>query len=69
MTQERPISTKALSAYLRSRHTSLSAVLFKLGLNQKLLNQETIDADTLGRAARLLAFTPEQLTQLVAPFA
>lgn len=63
------MTTKALGAYLKSCHTSLSAVIFKLGLNQKLLNQETVDDDTLGRITRLLATTPEQLTKLVAPFA
>jgi hypothetical protein len=55
------VPTKALDAYLKSRHSSLSAAICLLGLNQKLLNEEQISPDTLGRVARLHGMTPEQL--------
>lgn len=61
MSQERTVSTKALSAYLKSRHSSLSAAIHMLGLNQKLLTSENVDDETLGRVARLYGMTPEQL--------
>ncbi len=61
MTQKRPVTTKALSAYLKTRHSSLSAAIHMLGLNQKLLTSEDVDDDTLGRVARLYGMTPEQL--------
>lgn len=61
MTQKRPVTTKALSAYLKTRHSSLSAAIHMLGLNQKLLTSEDVDDDTLGRVARLYGMTPDQL--------
>ena len=57
-----PVSTKALSAYLKNRHLSFSAALHMLGLNQKLLDNENVDDDTLGRVARLYGLTTAQLT-------
>jgi len=64
MTQQRPVTTKALSAYLKNRHLSFSAAIHMLGLNQKLLDKEEVDDDTLGRIARLYGMTPEQLTKV-----
>lgn len=64
MTQKRTVSTKALSAYLKNRHLSLSAAIHMLGLNQKLLDKEDVDDDTLGRIARLYGMTPDQLTTI-----
>lgn len=69
MTQQRPTSTKALSAYLKTQHTSLSAAIYKLGLSQELLDNDTIDAELLGRIARLRGVTPEQLAAFAAPYA
>jgi len=68
-TQTRPVTTKALSAYLKHRHLSLSAAIHMLGLNQKLLDNEEVDADTLGRIARLYGMNAEQLTKLTAAHA
>lgn len=69
MTQTRTVSTKALSAYLKNRHLSFSAAIHMLGLNQKLLNNENVDDDTLGRLARLYGMTSEQLSTAVEPYA
>jgi IS4 transposase len=66
MTQTRSVTTKALSAYLKQRHLSFSAVIHMLGLNQKLLDEEAVSDDTLGRVARYLGMLPEQLTQAAA---
>lgn len=69
MTQQRSTSTKALSAYLKNCHTSLSATLYKLGLSQELLDNETVDDALLGRVARLYGLSTEQLMKSLAPFA
>lgn len=69
MTEKRQISTKALSAYLRSRHTSLSAALTRTGQDQEAINGETVDDDVSGRIARFLGLTPEQLVEAAQPYA
>jgi len=69
MTQKRPIQTKALSAYLTARHTSLSSALARIGQEQEIMNGETINDDITGRIARLLGLTPERLGELAAPYA
>jgi hypothetical protein len=69
MTQKRQTQTKALSAYLKARHTSLSSALARIGLDQAAMNGETIDDDITGRIARLLGLTPERLVELAAPYA
>jgi hypothetical protein len=69
MLETRPMQTKALAAYLTSKYTSLSAAIFQLGLNQKVLLDDTLSADVVGRVARLCGLTPEQLAALAAPFA
>ncbi len=66
MTQTRPVTTKALSAYLKNRHLSFSAAIHMLGLNQKLLDEEEVDPETLGRIARLYGMDAEQLTTATA---
>lgn len=63
------VTTKALSAYLKKRHLSLSAALHMLGLNQKLLNDEFVSEDTLGRVARLYGMNAEQLMKMTAAYA
>ena len=68
MTQKRPVTTKALSAYLKQRHVSFSAALHMLGLSQKQLNDAKVSDDTLGRIARLYGMEPEQLAQAAAAF-
>jgi hypothetical protein len=69
MTQKRPMQTKALSAYLKDHHTSLSAVLTRTGQTQGVAQDETISDDVSGRIARLLGLTPERLAELAAPYA
>ena len=69
MSEKRPTTTKALSAYLRTRHTSLSAAIAMIGLDQKCLASETLSDDIVGRIARLYSLTPEGLASAVAPFA
>ncbi len=69
MTQKRTVTTKALSAYLKVQHTSLSAAFSMVGLDQEQLQAETVSDDTLGRIARLRGTTPEKLTTLVEPYA
>jgi hypothetical protein len=69
MTQKRPVSTKALSAYLRSCHTSLSAAVAMVGLDQECIGGETISDDILGRIARFRGTTPEQLAELAERYA
>ena len=63
------MSTKALTAYLKSCHTSLSAVIYQLGLNQKLLTGDTIDDAIIGQIARLRGTTPEKLIAQASAFA
>jgi len=69
MPEKRPISTKALSAFLKSRHTSLSAAVARCGLEQECINGETVNDDIAGRIARLHGLTPEHLAELTAAFA
>jgi hypothetical protein len=64
-----PNDDEGLSAYLRTRHTSLSAAIAMIGLDQKCLASETISDDIVGRIARLYSLTPEGLAALAAPFA
>lgn len=68
-TQTRPVTTKALSAYLKQRHLSLSAAIHMLGLDQKLLENAEVDAATLGRVARLYGMTVDQLSKAAATHA
>lgn len=63
------MQTKALSAYLKNNHTSLSAVLARTGQTQEVGQGETIGDDATGRIARLLGLTPERLAELTAPYA
>ncbi len=63
-----PIPTKALSAYLVTRNTSLAASITMLGQDPKCLNNESISDDVAGRIARLLGLTPEKLIALSTPF-
>jgi hypothetical protein len=67
-TQKRPVTTEALSAYLKSRHSTLSAAIHMLGLSQELLDNKDVDDDTLGRIARLYGTTLEQLAVACAAF-
>jgi hypothetical protein len=69
MPEKRPTQTKALSAYLRTRHTSLSAAIAMIGLDQEQLTNETVSDDIVGRIARLYSLTPEGLAALAAPYA
>jgi hypothetical protein len=69
MTTKRPVTTKALSAYLKAQHTSLSAAISMIGLDQECLEHETITDDTLGRIARLRGTTAEVLAAATAQYA
>jgi hypothetical protein len=69
MSQTRPTQTKALNAYLATKHTSLSAAIAMVGLDQEAIIGATISDDIVGRIARLRGITPEQLKAFAAPFA
>lgn len=70
MTEKRLTSTKALSAYLKTRHhTSLSAAAARCGLDQSTISGETISDDIAGRIARLYGLAPENLDNLISPYA
>jgi hypothetical protein len=69
MPQTRPTQTKALAAYLKSCHTSLSAAIVMIGLDQECIAGPTISDDVVGRIARLRSTTPEALAAHAARFA
>jgi hypothetical protein len=64
MTQKRTVSTKALSAYLKAQHTSLSAAIQMIGGDQEQLQDEVVNDGLLGRIARLRGTTPDKLADL-----
>jgi len=69
MLEKRPTTTKALGAYLKSRHTSLSAAIAMIGMDQECIVGDTINDDIVGRIARLHGLTPEGLADAAAKFA
>jgi hypothetical protein len=69
MTQKRTVTTKALSAYLKTQHTSLSGAFSVIGLDQEQLQSEDVPDDILGKIARLYGTTPEKLAELTASYA
>lgn len=62
MTQQRPVSTKALNAFLVSRQMSLSIAYARIGIldHAELLKNETVSDDNVGRIARMMGMTPEK---------
>jgi hypothetical protein len=62
------MQTEALSKYLRTRNTSLPGVVGMLALNKECLEAPTISADIVGRIARSMGLTFEDLARAVAPF-
>lgn len=66
MPEQRPVTTKALNAFLVSRLTSLSIAYARIGLvdHADLLKNETVSDDNVGRIARLFGLTPERLAEL-----
>jgi hypothetical protein len=65
MPEKRLMQTKALSAFLTSRHTPLVSTLTRIGLDGEAGKGETLSDDIVGRIARLLGFTVERLHKLV----
>lgn len=68
MTQQRPVSSKALNAFLVSRLTSLSIAYARIGIpdHAHLLQKDTVDDAHVGAIARLMGLTPERLVELAA---
>jgi hypothetical protein len=62
------MQTKALNAYLATKHTSLSAAIAMIGFEQECIDGATISDDIVGRIARLRGVTPEQLATFAAPY-
>ena len=69
MPEKRLMQTKALSTYLAARQTPLISTLARIGLGPEYALDETLSDNVMGRIARLLGFTVERLTELVAAHA
>lgn len=69
MTHQSAVSTKALNAFLVSRHKSLSAVVSMVGGDQEAIAGDTVTDDLLGKVARFLNLSVADLTAKAAKFA
>lgn len=67
MSEKRLLQSKALSAYLVSRQTTLTTALARIGADQEFNGAEISD-DIAGRIARLFGMTPERLAEFCAPY-
>lgn len=65
MTKIKRLPAVTLDAYLRRRHSCLSAALVEAGVDQKYLSAATISTKIIGRIARRWGMTPEQLVAAV----
>jgi hypothetical protein len=62
------LTPQAVDAYLRRRHSCISAALMDAGVDQKYLAAETLSSGIIGRIARRWAMTPEQFVAAVEQF-
>ena len=69
MPEKRLMQTKALSAFLTSRQTPLISTLSRIGVDREVADNVTLSDEVTGRIARLLGFSVERLTELVAAHA
>lgn len=61
MTQQRPVSTKALNAFFVNRGMNLTVALSQIGADLAHLNEETINDDLVARIGRRYGLSLDQL--------